>query len=147
MRSGTENVPAIAGLGVAAEKIYEDHEQRIAHLKEVKEHFLNKVLEIEDTKDHSGDAPHIASISFLGIRSEVLLHALEERGIYVSAGSACSSNKPAVSGTLKGIGLSKAEYESTLRFTFSCYNTLEEVDLAVEELKKLVPLLRRFTRR
>lgn len=147
MRSGTENVPAIAGLGVAAQKIYEDHEERIAHLRRIKEYFLEKVMELPDTENHSGDAPHIASVTFLGVRSEVLLHALEDKGICVSAGSACSSNKPAVSGTLKGIGLKKEEYESTLRFTFSCYNTIEEVDIVIEELRKLLPMLRRFVRR
>ena len=123
LRSGTENVPAIAGLGVAAEKIYENHEERVAYLKEIKDYFLEKVMNLPDVTNHSGDAPHIASVSFLKVRSEVLLHALEDKGICVSAGSACSSNKPAVSGTLKGIGLKKEEYESTLRFTFSCYNT------------------------
>jgi len=97
--------------------------------------------------NHSGDAPHIASVSFLKVRSEVLLHALEDKGICVSAGSACSSNKPAVSGTLKGIGLKKEEYESTLRFTFSCYNTKEEVDYVIEELEKLLVVLRRFVRK
>ncbi len=147
LRSGTENVPAIAGLGVAAEKIYEDHEERIAYLKEIKDYFLEKVMQLPDVTNHSGDAPHIASVSFLKVRSEVLLHALEDKGICVSAGSACSSNKPAVSGTLKGIGLKKEEYESTLRFTFSCYNTKEEVDYVIEELEKLLVLLRRFVRK
>ena len=104
-------------------------------------------MELPDVTNHSGDAPHIASISFLNVRSEVLLHALEEKGICVSAGSACSSNKPAVSGTLKGIGLRKEEYESTLRFTFSCYNTLEDVDIVIEELNRLLPMLRRFVRK
>ena len=89
----------------------------------------------------------MASISFPGVRSEVLLHALEDKGIYVSAGSACSSNKPAVSGTLKGIGLTKEYYESTLRFSFGVYNTPEEADRCVEALKELVPVLRRFKRR
>ena len=147
LRSGTENVPAIAGLGVAAEMIYTDFEERVEHLKKIKNYFLERVMEFPDIKNHSGEAPHIASVSFLGVRSEVLLHALEDRGICVSAGSACSSNKPAVSGTLKGIGLRKDEYESTLRFTFSCYNTLEEVDQAIEELGKLLPMLRRFKRK
>ncbi|MDO4554806.1 MAG: cysteine desulfurase family protein [Lachnospiraceae bacterium] len=147
LRSGTENVPAIAGLGTAAELIYEDHEARITHLQEVKDYFLEKVLLLPDTKNHSGMAPHIASVSFLGVRSEVLLHALEDKGICVSAGSACSSNKPAVSGTLKGIGLSKEEYESTLRFTFSCYNTKEEVNIVVSEISSLLPMLRRFVRK
>ncbi len=147
LRSGTENVPAIAGLGVAAEKIYKDHEERVAYLKEIKDYFLEKVMQLPDVTNHSGDAPHIASVSFLKVRSEVLLHALEDKGICVSAGSACSSNKPAVSGTLKGIGLKKEEYESTLRFTFSCYNTKEEVDYVIEELEKLLVVLRRFVRK
>lgn len=147
LRSGTENVPAIAGLGVAAQMIYENHEERMEHLNKIKSYFLEKVMELPDVTNHSGAAPHIASVSFLKVRSEVLLHALEDKGICVSAGSACSSNKPAVSGTLKGIGLKKDEYESTLRFTFSCYNTLEEVDIVIEELKKLLPMLRRFVRK
>lgn len=147
LRSGTENVPAIAGLGVAAKMIYENHEERVEYLNKIKSYFLEKVMELPDVTNHSGDAPHIASISFLNVRSEVLLHALEEKGICVSAGSACSSNKPAVSGTLKGIGLRKEEYESTLRFTFSCYNTLEEVDIVIEELNRLLPMLRRFVRK
>jgi cysteine desulfurase len=147
LRSGTENVPAIAGLGVAAEKIYENHEEKVAYLKAIKEYFLDKVMALPDVTNHSGDAPHIASVSFLKVRSEVLLHALEEKGICVSAGSACSSNKPAVSGTLKGIGLKREEYESTLRFTFSCYNTKEEVDYVIDELEKLLVVLRRFVRK
>ena len=97
-------------------------------------------------ESHSGEAPHIASITFYGVRSEVLLHALEDKGIYVSAGSACSSNHPDVSGTLKGIGLDKSGYESTLRFSFSIYNTEEEADYCVEVLKELLPVLRRFVR-
>lgn len=147
LRSGTENVPAIAGLGVAAEKIYENHEERVAYLKEIKDYFLEKVMQLPDVTNHSGDAPHIASVSFLKVRSEVLLHALEDKGVCVSAGSACSSNKPAVSGTLKGIGLKREEYESTLRFTFSCYNTKEEVDYVIDELEKLLVVLRRFVRK
>ena len=104
-------------------------------------------MELPDVKDNSGEAPHIASISFKGVRSEVLLHALEEKGVYVSSGSACSSNKPAISGTLKAIGLTKDYYDSTLRFSFSIYNTAEEIDYAVDCLKELLPVLRRFTRR
>lgn len=148
MRSGTENMPGIAGLGKACQLIYQDHEEKVNHIREVKEHFRSRVArELDDVRDHSGEAPHIASITFLGVRSEVLLHALEDKGIYVSAGSACSSNKPEVSGTLKGIGLGKDQYESTLRFSFSIYNTIEEADVCVDALKELVPVLRRFKRR
>lgn len=146
-RSGTENVPGIAGLGKAVQLIYKDHETKMNHIRSLKEDFIAQVLELPDVKNNSGEAPHIASISFKGVRSEVLLHALEERGVYVSSGSACSSNKPAISGTLKAIGLTKEYYDSTLRFSFCIYNTKEEVDYAVDCLKELLPMLRRFTRR
>ncbi len=147
MRSGTENVPGIAGLGKAAELIYQDHEKKMAYIKGLKDSFVEQVCTIEDTVNNSGEAPHIASISFKGVRSEVLLHALEERGIYVSSGSACSSNHPAISGTLKAIGLGKEYLDSTLRFSFCVYNTQEEVDYTIGVLKELLPMLRRFTRR
>ena len=148
MRSGTENMPGIAGLGLASRLIYSDHEEKMKGIRAVKDRLIERVLnEVPDVYDHSGQAPHIASLSFPGVRSEVLLHALEEKGIYVSAGSACSSNKPGISGTLKGIGLDKSQLESTLRFSFSVYNSPEEADICVEALKELVPLLRRFKRR
>ena len=147
MRSGTENVPAICGIGLASEAMYENAAEHREYLMKLKEAFLKGVLEIEDTKNNSQDAPHIASVSFKGIRSEVLLHALEDKNIYVSAGSACSSNKPHVSGTLKAIGLSEEWIESTLRFSFSVYNTMEEIEYTIEALKECVPMLRRFVRR
>lgn len=147
MRSGTENVPAIAGLSLASKFMYENHEEKIEKLNALKERFIKGVSEIENVKNNSGEAPHIISISFPGVRSEVLLHALEEKGVYVSSGSACSSNHPAISGTLKAIGLDKNHWESTLRFSLSIFTTEEEVDFAVQCLKELVPVLRRFTRR
>ncbi|MEE1312966.1 MAG: cysteine desulfurase family protein [Lachnospiraceae bacterium] len=147
MRSGTENVPGIAGLGKAVQLIYENHEEKMEKIRELKEDFLSQVMELPDVKNNSGDAPHIASVSFKGVRSEVLLHALEEKGVYVSSGSACSSNKPAISGTLKAIGLTKEYYDSTLRFSFCIFNTKEEVAYAVNCLRELLPILRRFTRK
>ncbi len=147
MRSGTENVPAIAGLSLASKFMYENHEEKIEKLNTLKERFIKGVSEIENVKNNSGEAPHIISISFPGVRSEVLLHALEEKGVYVSSGSACSSNHPAISGTLKAIGLDKNHWESTLRFSLSIFTTEEEVDFAIQCLKELVPVLRRFTRR
>lgn len=147
MRSGTENVPAIAGLSLASKFMYENHEEKIEKLNRLKERFIKGVSEIENVKNNSGEAPHIISISFPGVRSEVLLHALEEKGVYISSGSACSSNHPAISGTLKAIGLDKNHWESTLRFSLSIFTTEEEVDFAIQCLKELVPVLRRFTRR
>lgn len=147
MRSGTENVPAIAGLMVASKLMYENHEQKIQYMRALKERFLQDACQLEGVIDHSGEAPHIISLSVIGVRSEVLLHALEEKGVYVSSGSACSSNHPAISGTLKAIGLDKEQLDSTVRFSLSVFTKEEEVDWAIACLKELVPMLRRFTRR
>ena len=94
----------------------------------------------------SDGAPHIASISFTGVRAEVMLHALEDKGIYVSSGSACSSNKSKESAVLTAIGLDKARLESTLRFSFAEENTEEEVVYAVDTIKELLPMLRHYVR-
>ena len=146
-RSGTENVPAIAGLALAAEQMAKNHEEKISAMREMKSHFIQCVTQLEDCFDHSGEAPHIISITFRGVRSEVLLHALEDKGVYVSSGSACSSNKPELSGTLLNMGLSKADAESTLRFSLGMFTTKEELDYAVDCIEEVLPVLRRFTRR
>ena len=150
MRSGTENVPGIVGMGVAAEEAYTDFEEKAAHLCRLKDHMLERLGEIEGAHLNSypgkESAPQIVSVSFSGVRSEVLLHALEDRGIYVSSGSACSSNHPDVSGTLKGIGVKAELLDSTLRFSFGRFNTLEEIDYCIETLKELLPVLRRYQR-
>lgn len=151
IRSGTENVPGTAGLGAAVEEIYKDFEEKVKALYELKRCFTEGLKKIEAVKINGPEleqgAPHIVSASFLGIRSEVLLHALEEYEIYISAGSACSSNKPAPSATLSAIGLKKEELETTVRFSFSFDNTLEEAEECLERLQEIVPKLRRFTRR
>lgn len=151
MRSGTENVPGIAGLGQAAMEAYEDFSQKQEHLRMLRNHFLQGLegvtwAHVNGSLNQEEAVCHIVSVSFDNVRSEVLLHALEERGIYVSAGSACSSNKPAVSETLKSIGLGQEHLKSTLRFSFSVYNTLEEVEICIRALKELVPVLARYTR-
>ena len=152
-RSGTENVPAIAGLGEAVREAYEDFEQKIEHIYGLKEHFLERISEVSGTHinavpdDVRRSAPHIVSISFDKIKAEVLLHALEERGVYVSSGSACSSNHPGLSSTLQAIGVRKDLLDSTLRFSFSRYTTMEEIDYCIDVLKELVPIYSRFIRK
>lgn len=150
MRSGTENVPGIAGMALAAKLCYENFDEKIDRLYELKEYFVNQVLEIEGTvfngKRGREGTPHVISISFDGVRSEVLLHALEDKGIYVSSGSACSSNKPALSGTLKAIGVKDKLLDSTIRFSLCTDNTKEELDTVIAALKELLPVLRRYTR-
>ena len=89
-------------------------------------------------------APHILSVSFEGIKSEVLLHAIAADGVYVSSGSACSSNHPGLSGTLKAIGLPDKLLDSTIRMSLSYKNTVEEAEYAVSVIAKHVPVLRNF---
>ena len=154
MRSGTENVPAIAGLGEAAEEIYENLDEKRAHLYGLKQRFIDGIEKLEGThvngKTGEDSAPHIVSVSFEGIRSEVLLHSLEDRGIYVSSGSACSSNnhagKQKASKTLRNIHLKENLLDSTLRFSFSVHTTEEEIDYALEVLGELLPVLKKYTR-
>lgn len=147
MRSGTENVPGIAGLGMAARIAYDTLEERISHFREIKTRLIEGALKLPGVTDNSGAAPHIASLSFQGVKSEVLLHALEDRGIFVSSGSACSSNHPGISGVLKAIGLDSSLLDSTLRFSFAENNTEKQVDDTLEALKELLPVLRKYVRK
>ena len=151
MRSGTENVPGIAGIGLAAREAYENFEEKISKMIELKDYFIDRVTSIENVTVNSSKgaegAPHIISVSFLGVRSEVMLHSLEDKEIYISSGSACSSNKPSVSATLKGIGLKPEQIDSTVRYSLSYDTTKEELDYAVDTVAGMIELLRKFTRR
>lgn len=151
MRSGTDNVPGIAGLGVAAEKIYTDLDKKVEHLYQLKERMAKGLEELGDVIINGmplrQGAPQILSVSFMGIRSEVLLHTLEEKGIYISAGSACSSHKRKASATLTAMGMPASQIECTVRISFSEENTFEEIDYCLDILKEIVPLLRRYSRR
>ncbi len=150
LRPGTENVPGIAGFGEAVREIYTDFEEKRERLYELKAYFIKGIQELEGTvvngKAGQDSAPHIVSVSFEGVRSEVLLHALEDRGIYVSSGSACASNHPAVSGTLKAMGIRRELLDSTLRFSFSEFTTGEELTYCLKTLGELLPMLRKFRR-
>ena len=150
IRSGTENVPGIAGIGLAAKEIYANFDEKIAHMRELKNYFVEGIRQIDHTAIHGrideNSAPHIVSVGFAGIRSEVLLHTLEEKGVYVSSGSACASNHPAISGVLRGIGVRPEFLDSTLRFSFSEFTTKEEIDYTLKILYNCVPMLRKYTR-
>lgn len=150
-RSGTENVPGIAGIREAARMCYEGLDAKIDHLYALKEQLTAGIRSLEGTvingKTGRDSAPQIVSASFAGVRSEVLLHALEEKGIYASAGSACSSNKPSVSRTLQAIGVEKELLGSTLRFSLGFETTEEEIRYCLRELQEILPVLRRYVRR
>ena len=151
MRSGTDNVPGIAGLGAAAEEIYRNLEKNNENLYSLKEYIAKGLERIPDIRINGmplrEGAPQILSISVMGVRSEVLLHALEDREIYVSAGSACSSHKRKPSATLSAMGMSGDQIESTVRLSFSERNTIEEADCFLRAMEELVPMLRRYSRR
>lgn len=151
MRSGTENVPGIAGLARASELIYKNLDDDMERLYALRAMFIRGVSKIEGVKVNGcmgmESAAHIVSLSVRGVRSEVLLHALEDREIYVSAGSACSSNKPQPSATLKAIGIEKELLESTIRFSFSVFTTKEEIEYTLQTLYEIIPELRRYKRR
>lgn len=151
MRSGTDNVPGIAGLGAAAKMIYENLDKNVEHMRELKLYFAKELEKLEQVEINGPDpekgAPHILNVSFLGVRSEVLLHSLEDLGIYVSAGSACSSHKRAGSASLGALSLPQERKESAIRFSFCETTTKEEVDYTLEALKKLLPMLRRYARK
>lgn len=151
LRSGTENVPGIVGLGVAARLAWEERAEAVAHMSKLKARLRDRILaEIPDTVANGPKergAPHILNISFGGLRGEVLLHALEERGIYVSTGSACSSHHAPGSHVLAAMRLPPALRDGAIRFSLAPTNTEEEIDYTVECLKEIVPELRAVMRR
>lgn len=160
-RSGTENVPGYAGMAEAARLTFETLEEDADRMYELRDSFIRRLSQIDGVKIHGGTgkgkltysaeggedccaAPHIISAGFADVRAEVLLHALEEKGIYVSSGSACSSNHPQVSGTLRAIGAEKKYLDATVRFSLSSETTKEELDTCADALEELLPMLRRF---
>lgn len=159
MRSGTLNVPGIAGIGLAASLLYEDIAGEREKLFDLKKHFLTEVSKHDKVVvngcrvDENGEfaveetAPHIINISVRGIRSEVMLHALEEKGVFVSAGSACSSHKKTVSSTLKSMGADPEMMDGALRFSMSVFTTREQLDRALEALKQTIDMYGRFVRK
>lgn len=159
MRSGTLNVPGIAGIGLAAEHITEDLSKEREKLFELKEYFLTEVAKLDKVtvngcpQDETGrflvkeTAPHIMNISVRGLRSEVMLHALEERGVYVSAGSACATHSKKESSTLKSMGADAVSMDGALRFSMSVFTNLEELEYAIKSLKEVIDIYGRFIRK
>ncbi|WP_035767307.1 cysteine desulfurase family protein [Butyrivibrio sp. NC2002] len=169
LRSGTLNVPGIAGIGMASEMIYKDFDAKTEKLYELKRRLIKGLISkldgitingllvsMEEAKEMPDEelldvikktAPHIISVSVSGIRAEVLLHALEDKEIYVSSGSACATNHPQLSGTLKAIGVKKELLDSTVRLSMSEFTTEDEIDKTVEAFEQIVPMLRKFSRR
>ena len=152
LRSGTENLPAVAGMQKAAEITMANMNENYNKVWDLKAYMIERLSEIEDirinspkTKDYS---PYILNVSFRGVRAEVLLHLLEEEYIYVSTGSACSSKTSVVQGSyvMKALNLSNKDVESAIRFSFNAQNTKEEVDEVIAVIQKSLMFLRRGKR-
>jgi cysteine desulfurase len=151
LRSGTENVPAIAGFGLAALMARTRFDARSENADACKRHLLKGIRDaVKDIRVNGPDgtdaASHILNVSFLGVKGEVLLHDLERHGVFVSTGAACSSKKKGDSHVLAAMGRSAAESESAIRFSFSDYNTEEEMDRAAEAVRSCVERFRRLGR-
>lgn len=149
IRSGTENVPAIAGFGVAAKKIFYEHAMTFEKLENIRNYFIEEISKnINDIKWNSNinekSSPSIVNVSFTGLKGEVLLHFLEQEGIYVSTGSACSSNKKGQSHVLKAMNLKDNEIEGAIRFSFSEFNTKDEINITIEKLSAIVNRMRKL---
>ena len=152
-RSGTENVPYIAGFGQAAEEMWLMHEELKSKMMSLKLRLISGLqnningIFINGPQPEDG-AAHIVNIRVDGVRSEVLLHALEDYGVYVSSGSACASNKPGEkSPALHAIGLTSQQIDQSLRISFGRYSNEEDVDACINAMKTVIPMLRRFIRK
>lgn len=145
LRSGTENTPGICALGLAAKLAQEQMDERYQQVKKVHDTFLQGLKGLDGWHINGKGAerlPHILSIAFDGVKSEVLLHMLEQQGIYVSAGAACSSHKDTLSHVLRAMRMRRNLIEGTLRFSFSHLNTAQEAELAAQAVCRAVQELR-----
>ena len=146
IRNGTENTVGIYGFSVAAKKHYEEFETLNIRLREIKEFLYEGIKNIEGTVINTNmerSAPHILNVSFSGIRSEIVLHTLESSKIYVSSGSACSSNDLKKKKILEVMGEDKRIYDSAIRLSFGYFNTMDEAEYALNEIKREITLLRK----
>lgn len=144
MRSGTENVPGICGFGLAVEKIFSDIDERYIHVRALKEHFLLEIRKcFVDAQINSPEqaSPYIINVSFPNLKSEVLLHHLEQKNIFVSTGSACASNKSQHSHVLKAMGVSPKYIDGAIRFSLSASNTISDMDETIKALKEIIPVI------
>lgn len=142
-RSGTENVAGIVGLARALELMYEDLEGKLAYFRTLREHFLDGVRRIPGARINSPEqsVPTTVNVSFPGVPAEVLLHALEEEGVFASTGAACASRKRKRSHVLEAVGLPPEVSDSSLRFSFSRYTTREDIERALAALNRALERL------
>lgn len=151
LRSGTTNTPGVMGMDAALAEYAAHQTEKIEAMRACKLRLAKNLTQLEDVyingPDPEAGAPHVLNVSFLGVRGEVLLHAVEGRGLYVSTGSACSTHKKGKNRILEAMGVTGPRQEGAIRFSFCPYNTLEEMDAAAEIIAGQIAILRRFKRR
>ena len=151
LRSGTTNVPGILGFDTALRIYADDLEKRHLQMRRVKSRLYQCLSTLNDVclngPSIDKGAPHILNMSFLGVRGEVLLHALEQNGVIVSTGSACSAKKQGKNRVLSAVGMNGARQESAIRFSFSPFNTESEAEEAANYIADQLAILRRYRRR
>lgn len=151
LRSGTTNTPGIMGMDAAIEYYQANLDEIRRKLMQMKLRLAKNLSFIRDAyingPEPSLGAPHILNVSFLGIRGEVLLHALEEKGIYVSTGSACSAHKKGKNRILNAMGVVGDRQEGAIRFSICPFNTEGEMDITADVIEEQLAFLRRFKRR
>ena len=155
LRSGTENVPSIYGFAYASQYMYENFNDNYSKLKDIKNAYLQGIKNLNDKYGNiyltgpsdNNSSVHIINIIFKGIRAEVLLHSLEEDGIYVGTGSACSSHSKEKSKVLTAIKIPSEDLDSSIRISLGCDNTLDEVKTVIDTLDVKIPLLRKYLRK
>lgn len=151
VRPGTENVPGIAGFGLAAQISHEnlsEKSERMTYLRNrLRDGILSRVDDVVVNTPTEGAAPHILNVSFGYVKSEVLLHSLEADGIYVSSGSACSSHKKGPSYVLTAIGTDKKMIDGSIRFSLSEFTTEEEIDYTIAKVTEHVANIRKLLKR
>lgn len=147
IRSGTLNVPAISSFGVAVNQLLENFDDNNKYINELQKYLIERLNEIDGIKINSVDHGNIVNVSFCGIRGEVLLHYLEDKNIYVSTGSACNAKSTKISYVLEAMNIDRKYAEGAIRISLSKFNTKEEIDIVINEIKTGVTFLRKFKRR
>lgn len=150
-RSGTTNVPGIMAFSAAVSDFAAHRDEYRESMLLVKKRLWSDLSRLRDVRLNGPDidvgAPHILNVSFMGVRGEVLLNALSEKGVFVSTGSACAAHKRGRNRVLNAMGITGERQDGAIRFSFSHYNTVEEADRAASLIEEQVNLLRRFRRR
>ncbi|WP_203361471.1 cysteine desulfurase family protein [Bacillus sp. REN10] len=149
LRSGTENTGGIVAMAKALRLTEERREQAISKMKHIQSFLRTELEKMQGVAVHTplaGCAPHILNVSIQGVKGEVLVHALEEKGCFVSTTSACSSKQKKTSTVLTAMGVSQAEADSSIRISLAYDNSLEEAETLIEQLQMILPKLTKVQR-